>query len=217
MSRHGVPVAAKEPDRVELTGAEKDAVEKRMAALDEVLKEPEGVVARYKIEFFTQYKRTSWTPMVGILSFWESGKQAHGGGDQKVYLCPGRELKINECSAVIPTTLTTDRGAVCPVCRRAWRSNRLIGEHTAKLQVTQWADILARYFRLLQHSCDIYMKHGVTDIREAALLEQARQMHGDKLRVARNVKTHVYPLRNILKDTGAGAVLETRLRAFLVS
>jgi hypothetical protein len=109
---------------------------------------------------------------------------------------------------------------VCPACGNVWKSEACIGELFFKLTMRGWADVIYRYFRQFDYDCDIYLKHAREDIRSVSLAQQERQTWkgSQMLSSARDKRArHIYPLRNIIKDTSAGANVLSRFYAFLTA
>ena len=198
-----------------LNDEERDNLKKRMEALDKVLADQKK--AKYKLELFFGEERSVVKPVPGILSFWESGSKLHGGGDAKIYFCPGKMLKRNQCEVVIPFEFNAYGHLVCPTCQTTWKGEEVIGEVLGRHTMRDWSFLLFKYFVRLGHNCDIYLKHAPTDIRSMAAVEQEKQKGGELLAKARKRALHIYPLRNIIKDTSAGADVLGRLYSFLVS
>jgi hypothetical protein len=198
-----------------LSDEDRDAMQKRMEAMDAILASQQ--LAKYKLELFFGDERSTWKPVPGILSFWESGTKFHGGGDAKIYFCPGSHLKINNCYAPIPFAFNAYGHLVCPACKQAWKSEQVIGEVFGRHTMKQWAELLYRYFVRLDNNCDIYLKHAPHDIRSLAAAEQAQQKGGELLAKARKRALHIYPLKNIIRDTSVGADVLGRFYAFLTS
>jgi hypothetical protein len=197
-----------------LSEEDKEILKKRLEVLDKELATRK--LAKYKIELFFSSRRSGRTPTPGAISLWESGTKLHGGGDCKIYLCPGRELKVNECRGIIPDAAQGYGHLVCPECQHVWKGKQVHGEIFARLTTDNWARLLYRYFVRLGHNADIYVKVPKVDIRKAASLEQARQMMGEKLTVARTKRdVYIYPLRNLIKDVNAGADILGRFKALL--
>lgn len=199
----------------ELTEEEKFELEKKMLAMDKLLATQKK--AKYKIELFFGRARSMHQPVPGAISFWESGTKFHGGGDSKVYFCPGKLLKKNECQAIIPFAFNAYGFLVCPACKETWKGNQVIGEVLGRHTMRQWSELIFQYFGRLQYNCDIYLKHSPDDIRSVAQAEQERQRGGELLTKARKRALHVYPLNNIIRDTAAGADLLGRFYAFLTA
>lgn len=199
----------------ELGEEEKHELQKRMLAMDKLLASQKK--AKYKIELFFGEARSMNKAIPGAISFWESGTKLHGGGDTKVYFCPGKMTKRNECEAVIPFAFNGYGFLVCPNCKTTWKGKDVIGEVFGRHTMRDWSTLMLKYFARLHHNCDLYLKHAPTDIRSMAALEQERARGGDMLNRARKRALHVYPLARIIKDTSAGADLLTRFYAFLTS
>lgn len=201
---------------VELSPEEQEVVRARIKAVDALLKTEKH--AKYKIELFFGAARTVNGPTPGLMSFWESGTKLHGGGDSKIYMCPGKYLKRNECEAPIPESATVSGLNFCAVCRTTWKGDEVIGEIIANLPMRKWAELLLRYFIRMEHNADIYLKHAKTDIRSHALREQEKDRGGELVTKTRTSRAlHIYPLKNIIKDTSAGADLLVRFNAFLTA
>lgn len=196
-----------------LTDEETDTLKKRMEAMDKLLADAKK--AKYKLELMVSRDYRSNAPFAGALSVWESGTKLHGGGDTKVYECPGRALKINDCIGLIPDASTGYGHLVCPDCKRVWQGEQVSGERLARLTKQGWATLLYRYYVRVGHNADIYLKRPKRDIRQAAAAEQERQRGGEVLMKARKIETVIYPLINIIKDVGAGADPILRFKALL--
>lgn len=195
----------------ELTEAEADAVKEKMAALDRFF--GKRVVARYKIEMQFGKDRSTWKPFAGAMSLFLSGSKLHGGGDEKLYLC-ARE----DCRGVIFPGERLGGSVMCRTCEMMWDENDLVGELLFKLTPQDWATVIHRMFVKLDHNADIYVKYHQTDIRYQAALEMARKRGGEEINKARkNRGLHIYPLKNIIRDTSAGAQLYDRFLAFITN
>lgn len=204
---------------IELSAEEKEAFEKRKTALEKILTS-DKVIAKYKIEVMFGKARSLRNPTPGVLSVWASGTKLHGGGDEKLYLCPGKSLKKNECTGLLFDAYNTSSGIICPTCGSTWKQEQVIGEVFFNLPMRKWADVLYTYYRLCDYNCDIYLKHAPDDIRSKAKAQSEKQTwRGTQLLVkSREVRArHSYPLRNIIKDTSGGSDLLSRFYAFLVA
>jgi hypothetical protein len=200
----------------ELSPEEQEAVRQRIKALDELLKTTKH--AKYKIELFFGKARSLNHPTPGIMSFWESGSKLHGGGDAKVYICPGKFFKVSQCESVIPEAAVMSGLHFCSTCKRTWKSKQVIGEQLANLTMRDWAKVILHYFIILEHNADIYLKHSHDDIRTVAMQEQAKSRGGEALAKVRGRRAvHIYPLNRIVKDTSAGADVLGRFVAFLTA
>lgn len=198
-----------------LSDEDKFEMQKRMEALDKLLATQKK--AKYKLELFFGKARSMRYPVPGALSFWESGTKLHGGGDTKIYFCPGKQIGKNNCDKVIPFAFNAYGFLVCPSCKETWKGNQVIGEVFGRHSMRDWAELLYRYHLRLDQNCDIYLKHSPDDIRSVAAREQERQKGGELLVKARKRAQHVYPLKNIIKDTLNGADLLGRFYAFLTA
>jgi len=206
-------------DEIELSEEERDALQKKMAAMDALFKEMGR--AKYKIELFWGSKFSVRQPSAGALSFWESGAAFHGGGDTKIYICPGRKRGVSDCAHMIPDAFNEQGKLVCPNCGQVWKGEEVIGEVFGRWTMRQWASKLFEYFKQLEMNADILVKYPPEDIRSASLQEvESARYGGEKLAKARGKRsraTHIYPLRNIIKDTSNGADLLGRFYAFLTA
>ena len=204
---------------ITLTAEEAEQFMKRASALAKLLADKK-VVAKYKIEIVLGKARSTSKPTPGAISFWANGSKFHGGGDDKLYLCPGRSLGLNECTELIQSSFNSSNGAVCPACGNIWKQDQLIGELMFVLPMSKWADVIYRYYRLCEYNCDIYLKYAPDDLRAVALAQAQHQTWRGSQRLdqtrTRRVR-HIYPLRNIIKDTSAGADLLSRFYAFLTA
>lgn len=186
----------------------------------------ENVRAKYKIEVHFGKNRTTAGPNVFGLSAYESGSQLDGNGDEMMYICAetdsglalgGRNGHDKEykkgsggCGAFIPGKLLRGGVAVCPNCGRTVNAELLTNTVLGNLTTEALSVKIAKWFRKLENNADIYLKYHPTDIRYAALVDA----HGlDKGRMLRGLT--IYPLKNIVKDTLAGASLEKRIKALL--
>ena len=186
--------------------------------LEEVKKREEvNPEARFTLEVMFGKNRSVMDPYAGAVSFWERGAIG-GDGDTKLYVCPGRKLKVNDCNEFIPqqaqsVPVTLKSGepmlvSICPHCGKRWDPESIIGEALIKTTLQHWVDVVVYWFVRLNFNADIKVKYHPTDIRSAAHREQARQYMGDLLnasRVSRAVETHL--MRDIIKETSTGADL----------
>lgn len=195
---------------------EKFVIENKKKALAELLEKE--CVGKYKIELMFSHKRSQLEPVAGVLCAWESGTKLHGGGDAKVYFCPGTDLGVNTCTAAIPFDNCNYGHLLCPRCGKVWKSAEVHGEIFARLSLQAWAEKLVRYYSDLGHNADLYLKLPRADIRKAAESEQQKQMGGERLGAVRSGLVRViYPLARIIRDTNNGCDLYTRFYAFLKS
>lgn len=199
-----------------LTEKERAEVVEGRKALDKIFADAKK--GRFKIEVLFGSARSMHKPTPGIVCFWESGAKLHGGGDSKVYICPGKHLGANTCEAPIPDDGNGFGNLVCPKCGYVWKADQVIGEILANLSLRAWSEVLLKYFALLGHNADIYLKYAKDDIRYAANIEQSKQAHGELLSKARSeMVPSIYPLNRIIADTAAGADLAARFFAFVTA
>ena len=200
----------------QLTDEEQRLMRTKMEALDKLL-QVEGK-AKYKIELFFSRARSMHKPTPGIMSFWESGSRIHGGGDLKIYICPGKRLKKNECQSFIPDSGNASAILFCPKCGTSWQGEDVIGEHMGNHSMRIWSEVIFHYFVRLDHNADVYLKHAKDDIRTVAMVEQAAQKGGEVLAKVRDKRAQlIYPLGRIIKDCSAGASPLTRFYALLTA
>lgn len=201
-----------------LSEEDKAEIDRRLSIMDKLLAD-QGK-AKYKIEFLFGRDRSNRAPYSGAVSFWESGTKFHGGGDTKLYMCPGATLGINDCQGFIPDPSNGYGFCVCPKCQKVWKDEQVGGEVFYKLPTSKWALIALKFFVALEHNADIYVKslERTMDLRKATELEKERNRGGEVLLAARLARTpFIYPLRNILVDTANGADILGRFYAFLSS
>lgn len=197
-----------------LSEEEKQAIADKQKALDALL-DQEGL-AKYKIELLFGKGFSPNKPSHGAVSFWESGSKFHGGGDTILHICPGRAKKINNCDAFIPDPSHGYGFLICPACHSTWKGDEVWGQLFARLTAQGWAELVLKYFLKLEMKADIVIKYHPEDLRNAAMLEQEKQRMSSELDKVRNKRAaRIYPLKNIIKDTSAGAELLNRFLAFI--
>lgn len=222
----------------ELTDEDREGIKQRMMAVDKLFSD-QGQ-GKYKIELMFGVSRTGASrhqPIPGAVQFFESGGKTHGGGDVKLYMCPGKAFKqrgMTVCNADVftetglPAPMSSDCEAplgfsrngygliYCGSCKQLWAAEQTTGEIGYNLPMRKWAEVIYKHFRTLEMNADIVVKFTYDDIRAATLMEQAKQMRGDKLTpVRQNRPTGIYRLSSILKDVNAGADLLKRFYAFI--
>jgi hypothetical protein len=207
-----------EQQDIELSASETRAVADKLASFSKFF--GEKVSARYKIEVQFGKARSTWKPFHGAMSLYLSGTKLNGGGDEKLYLCPGDGctgtiMPIERFVEETPSGKAIAR-VPCPMCQIMWPENALIGELFFNLTAKNWAEAIHKMFVRLDHNADIYLKYHREDIRYLAALEVAKSAGGEEIAKARtNRGLHIYPLKNLIKDTGAGAQLYDRFLAFI--
>ncbi len=166
--------------------------------------------ARYKIEIKFEKTRTMAGLNPLMWQVFESGKHLHGGGDELVYWCQSRKGE-DGCKSLISGNNIVHGVAYCPGCNAMVNAELLTAQFWARVHIRKLAEYMANLWRTkLGCSADIYCKYNREDIRYKIMeqkvgAERARALQG----------LCIYPLSNILKDTSAGASLETRIEAFL--
>lgn len=215
MGFHGPDESAELQKRLEKDGTtelgeeESQALTARMEALDQFF--ADRIEATYKIEIQFGKARSGWKPFPGALSVFLSGTKLHGGGDEKLYLCPR-----DDCSGIIYPNERLGATVLCRTCEMMWDENKLVGELLFNLTPQDWARAVYKMFVRLEHKADIYLKYHPEDIRFKAALEMARQRGGEELNKARQTRgLHIYPLKNLIKDTASGAQPYDRFLAFI--
>lgn len=184
--------------------------------------------AKYKIEIHFGPKRTTAGPNVAAVSFFESGKQLNGNGDELLYLCmekdSGLDLNVlnphdtpivkggGGCGSFITGGHILNGVAKCENCGNLLKAEALTSTIFVNMTTPKLATYLRVWFSRLKDSADIYLKYHPSDIR-VKIMEDAYGL--DKARNLRGLT--IYPLKNILTDTSNGASLEGRFEALLRS
>ena len=210
---------AKEDEIQPLSEEEQDAVEKYVKTLAYLL-EKEGQKALYRVEVFFGTSRSTWKPTFGIVSFWAAGARLSGEGDAKLYLCPGERLGKSACENIIPEAGMMHGKIFCPSCNQVWTQEEVIGEVMYRLTMQNWTHVVLGHFRKLGCNADITLKFSPHELRRATEKEQEKDFRGDLMdavRIKRIQQGAIYPLRNIIKDTTAGADLYNRIHTFLTA
>jgi hypothetical protein len=204
----------------------------------DALGSPQKIKAKYKIEVMFSRHRSSLSHIASpvMVLIWESGKKLHGGGDQKMYWCG-----FDNCGRPFSSDNFAYAHVVCPHCKREQfldkatkdkhilyaknegidcasliRMPIVVGEKLAKLTPPKLADLLVKTFYSLGGDADIYLKYSPYAIRYDAVHETTADMNRlDKVRIQR--KPLMYPLKNIIKDTSAGADLKKRFVGMITS
>lgn len=211
---------------VQLSGEELEALQNKIKSMGLLL--GQEVRATYKLEVqFGKGRTSGGLPFAGVMSAWLSGSKFHGGGDEKIFECP-----TPECGAWILPRQISQRTVVrkidgrdverfmslsfCGKCGQVHDSASTIGERFFKLTEQNWAHAILHMFRRLDLDSDIYLKYHPLDVRYQTMLEMARDRGGEEIaKVRRNRGLHIYPLKNIIKDTKHGSELYGRIRAFI--
>jgi hypothetical protein len=195
-----------------------ETLHKKIAILKKALEDKEPR-AKYKIELRFGKARSIHGLTPGMVSFWHSGTKFHGGGDEKMYLCPGQRLLKNGCERPLPQVSIAMGHLTCPYCGNIWRGEQGIGEIACNLYMQRWAVVMLNMFVKCEHNADLVLKFTADDIRSVTMQQASakRERQLDTLRGKRARALHVYPLKNIIKDTSAGSDLYKRIYAFLVA
>lgn len=175
----------------------------------EVRKIMEGgeIRAPFKIEIMFGDKRTSAGPNVSVIQAWESGKRLNGGGDELVYWCKDTETDAGCWAPILGDNMSSGL-AFCPNCGTV-ASERLVGQRFQRVTTENLAKHVANIWRQLGHNADIYCKYDPNDIRVQIMEKKVGSIKAHELR-----GLFIYPLKNILKDTAAGASVEDRFNSF---
>jgi len=174
------------------------------------------VLAKYKLEVLFGRGRSASGAIAGALTFWESGTALHGGGDTAMHVCPGKSKGVNDCDAFIPDTAHGIGFLVCPKCQRQWRPEDVHGQLLLRLPLSKWADVVYRYFVQLEGRVDLVLKYYPESLITVAHAEQEKQLHGERFGTVRGKRSIlVYPMKNLIKDTSAGASAHSRILAWL--
>jgi hypothetical protein len=201
-----------------MTDEEKEVLRQKKEAMDKLMSQ--AGLAKYKIEILFHKGFAPSKDSAGIVSFWESGSKFHGGGDTIMHICPENRVHTKAgkegCGSFITDANHGYGFLICPKCQLVWDGEEVYGQVMARLGAKKWAQLVLKYYLRLDLNADIVIKYHPEDIRNAAAREQESQMMGDALRdVRRKRSRRIYPLKNIIKDTSAGAELEERFEAFI--
>ena len=168
------------------------------------------IVARYKIEILFGTDRTVTGPNTYCLQAFESGKRFHGGGDELMYWCKDvREGHDEGCWSPILGDNVFRGVAFCAKCSAQINANYLTGQRYGNVPTKVLAEHVAGIWRQLGMSADIYCKYDRQDMRMEIMEKKVGAARAHELR-----GLFIYPLRNILSETAAGASVESRFEAF---
>jgi hypothetical protein len=175
--------------------------------------EDEKLLAKYKIEVLFGPGRTTAGPNPVRLMVWESGKKFHGGGDESMFFCKDGTVENGEgCWSPIPGDQVKGGFAFCSICNRTVNADKLAMSKEGRVTTKALSEELVRMFRQLGSNADIYCKYNRDDIHYISM-----ERHKGRDIAKRLLGLHIFPLRNIIKDTSAGADLGKRFYAFLTS
>lgn len=186
------------------------------------------VKGKYKIELLCEPKRTGWgEPFGGVIKVWLSGAAMSGNADVTIYFCP-------RCHSVIDAEQLGmyDRknngwptkpyyGGLCLNCNLITPGPKLIDFRFVRTSLTNWVELIARYYRILMFDVDLYLKHFksyLTKVMEERL-EHPRACAGIDGMVKNFIDKElaIYSLSRLTRDTANGCSLETALKAFLTA
>ena len=189
--------------------------------------------ARWKIQIWIKSGRSNAKPLAFSLSFWESGKRLHGGGDESAFICRrnhgapkpakppflalGRTSFANEaspdgCGGIILGEACVGGFAVCPHCGVRWDTEHIADSIYYYLPVEVAATVISTWFRTLGSDCDLYLKYRDDDIR----VKMMAQTYG-LAEATRHKGLMIYSLARLVQDMSAGATLESRVKAVLLA
>jgi hypothetical protein len=203
-----------------------EALQRRIIEENEKSAERMSKKADYKIQIWFKSERSMHKPVAFSLSFWESGKRLHGGGDEMMFICrrhaeapkatpfevaAAHKATERGCDLLIPGGLAQGI-IVCPHCGLRHKPNEIGDSIFYRVSVDQAANILETWWSRLECNADLYAKYAPTDPRTALMYQNYNH------RVAREKKgLTIYPLENILKDTIAGSSIHSRFKAFITA
>lgn len=178
----------------------------------------DDVRAAYKIEIMFGPRRTPAGPNKCLVSIYESGKYFHGGGDDLMFWCkdvtnPKQPWGESPgCGSPIPPGAVRGGVAYCAHCKRMLNAEKLAHVRFCHYSTKSLARLMNKLWHELKCNADIYCKYDRSDIRVRAQEESIGEEEAWRLR-----GLFIYPLKNILKDTAAGAAAEKRFYSFLSS
>lgn len=165
------------------------------------------VRAPFKIEIMFGAKRTTVGPNMSVLQAWESGRRLNGGGDELVYWCKDVETDAGCWAPILGDNMSAGL-AFCSHCGTV-ASERLVGQRFQRSTTENLSRHVAAIWRQLGQNADIYCKYDPKDIRVQIMEKKLGSIRAHELR-----GLSIYPLKNILKDTAAGASVESRFNSF---
>jgi hypothetical protein len=170
--------------------------------------------AKFKIELMFTSQFSIIKPVQGVMSFFESGSQLHGGGDTIIHFCPGKMLKRSDCEHYIPDPSHGYGFLVCPKCNTLWQGKDVYGQVFARLTAQKWAELICTYYHRLDMNCDVVIKYHREDIRNATRSRHIVDSLGS-VRSAQKRLKRIYTLKSLIKDLSSGASLYDRILAFV--
>lgn len=170
--------------------------------------------AKFKIELMFTKDFSIIKPVPGVMSFWESGSQLHGGGDAIIHFCPGKKLGMNDCDHYIPDPNHGYGYLVCPKCNKTWNGDQVFGQVIGRHTSQQWAELICTYYRRLEMNCDVVIKYHRSDIRSANSAKFVGEALEDVRSASKRLK-RIYTLSALVQDLAGGSQLYDRMLAFV--
>ncbi len=190
--------------------------------------------AKWKLQVWFKSDRSIHKPLTFTLSFWESGKRLHGGGDESAFICrrnpsapkPARPPFLalggkspfpkaanpDGCDGIISGDTVSGGYAMCPHCGIKWDTEHIADSLFYRLPVEVAATVIADWFRKLDSNCDFYLKFRPEDVR-TKMMAQSYGLHE-----AQRLKgLMIYPLAHLIRDMHDGVTLEGRVKAMLLA
>lgn len=201
--------------------------------------EDDRIKAEFKIEIHFGRDRSisALKPSTGMMLIWESGKKYHGGGDEQMFWCGYKDCNkpitsdnFGPFSLVCPTCerecfldVVTKKGVIADAKKQKTDPEKfaqlpvIYGEKIFKLSPGKLAALIEKIWRDLACNADLYLKFHPEDIRYDPIHQdgQAGKILGNA-RSKRGAPV-IYPLKNILKDTAAGASVQKRFLACITA
>lgn len=186
--------------------------------------------ADYKIQIWFRRNRSLWGLNDYTLSFWESGKRLHGGGDELMRICkrlPGapkprrpdvlavsdmKAANAGGCGKLIPGGLVSLGRVQCPHCQMLHVSEHIATSIFNRTDMQRASEILAYWWHQLDGRAMLYAKYSPDDPRTLAMAD----LHGFKMASERKGLT-VYTLERIRQDISTGRSIESAFKAFVTA
>ena len=197
------------------------------------------IQAKFKIEiiFGKDRSMSNLKCSTGAMVLWYSGRKMHGGGDDRMFWCPYKDCDkplVSEAfslySVVCPTfhrecfTDAQSKQAHIRQLRREGKDSRPLEQMPIvnpikmfKMTPPNIAKFIEKVWRDLGCNADIYLKYHPSDIRYDYLHESEKVIPDHLDNVRRVSVPMIYPLKNIIKDTSAGAEPWKRFLAMITA
>lgn len=193
------------------------------------------LIANYKVQVMFGPDRSGLRDFNSLIQFYGSGKHFHGGGDELLYVCMDRlevatknmrgemwrfyldilnkKVRDHGCGALIPSNAIGGGMAYCENCKMGIVAENLVSEIYLRGTTGDVAKFVAEVWqRVTKGDADVYCKYNREDIRYKVQEQKLGSEEANRLK-----GKFGYRLSRILKDTSAGATLESRFRAFFNS